>query len=309
MAAFFVTIWLKMDGVDIKLAPGKYVVAVSGGVDSIVLLDLLAKSSQNSVELVVAHFNHGIRRGSEKDEKLVAAAAKKYGLTIEVGHGHLGRDASEEKARQARYGFLESVKKHWGAKAIITAHHQDDLIETAMINILRGTGRRGLSAIADNPLIIRPLLNVPKKDVTAYGRRNNLDWHEDPTNLDTKYLRNYLRVKVIPKMTAIQKSKFLNNLGKIAKTNKELDQLIATISHSLIDNQEIDRGKFISLPPEIADEILAGWLRYNKITQYDKKTIERISIALKTAKPGTKVEAVGGRTILIGLKSAHLAGR
>src|SRR5688572_27728765 len=129
----------------INVAPGKYIVAVSGGVDSMVLLHLLSQHSQS--ELIVAHFDHGIRPDSAEDRKLVEKTAKKYGLEFVYREGELGPGASEAEAREARYGFLQIIKVKHNAKAIVTAHHQDDMLETAIINMLRGTGRKGLSSL------------------------------------------------------------------------------------------------------------------------------------------------------------------
>src|SRR5437764_343012 len=125
--------------------PGKYVVAVSGGVDSVALLDMLARS--DDLKLVVAHFDHGIRKDSAKDRKFVEDLAKNYDLPFVYEEGHLGSGTSEAVARGARYDFLHRVKKSHGAQAIITAHHQDDVLETAIINLLRGTGRKGLTSL------------------------------------------------------------------------------------------------------------------------------------------------------------------
>src|SRR4051812_6590366 len=110
---------------EVSMPAGRYVLAVSGGVDSMVLLHIL--STTDEVELIVAHFNHGIRQDSDKDEELVKDAAKQYGLQIEIANGKLGPTASEEQARTARYKFLNSIQKKYKAVAIITAHHEDDL--------------------------------------------------------------------------------------------------------------------------------------------------------------------------------------
>ncbi|HET7827717.1 MAG TPA: tRNA lysidine(34) synthetase TilS, partial [Candidatus Saccharimonadales bacterium] len=174
----------------IEVPSGKYVLAVSGGVDSMTLLDLL--SNLSGVDFIIAHFNHGTREDSDLDEALVTAAAGRYGRLLEIGRGGLGPKASEDTARRARYAFLEAIRQKHGAKKIITAHHQDDLIETALLNILRGTGRRGLSAMADNPDVLRPLLNISKSEIISYVRRQKLAWREDSTNQDTDYLRNYI---------------------------------------------------------------------------------------------------------------------
>jgi tRNA(Ile)-lysidine synthase len=173
---------------DVEIPPGKYIIAVSGGVDSMVLLNILYKKisteaqSQNIVlSVVVAHFNHGIRQDSKADETLVQKTAKKYNLPFEVGYGRLGKNASEQKARNRRYKFLETIKTKYSADAIITAHHQDDFIETAFLNILRGSGHRGLAAMKVNQQVKRPLLHVNKESILRYANKHRIKWIEDST--------------------------------------------------------------------------------------------------------------------------------
>ena len=285
----------------IDLPSGCYVLAVSGGVDSMTLLDILAKKP--GFELVVAHFNHGIRVDSAKDEQLVRKTAQKYGLVFEVGHGRLGKNTSEETARQARYEFLDAVKKKHKAKAVITAHHQDDLIETAFLNILRGTGRKGLSSIM-SPRIIRPLLNVPKPEILEYAKKHHLQWREDVTNIETRYLRNYIRQNLMSVLSKKQRQEILDNINKVAKLNKLIEQDIATLSH--IHLKELDRRQFIMLPSEVSEELLAQWLRNNQLRDFDRKTIKRLSTAIKTAPVGSIHEGISGRRLKLTAKTAKL---
>ena len=147
-----------MTNLNIEIPTGKYVVAVSGGVDSMVLLDILAK--QEDLNLVIAHFDHGIRPDSAKDETLVAKVAKRHGLVFTSKKVALGSNASEALARDARYRFLKTVVKDNHAKALITAHHQNDQIETAVFNLLRGTGRKGLGSLQSTELVLRPLISI-----------------------------------------------------------------------------------------------------------------------------------------------------
>lgn len=170
----------------------KYLVAVSGGVDSVALLDMLVAEGTN--ELVVAHFDHGIRGDSAEDARFAGQLAEKYGLVFEMRREELGHGASEELARQRRYGFLREMAAKHDAK-IVTAHHADDIIETVAINLHRGTGWRGL-AVLNSPDIARPLLAMPKKTLVAYANAKGLEWHEDSTNQDQRYLRNRLRVRL-----------------------------------------------------------------------------------------------------------------
>lgn len=288
----------------VGITSGKYILAVSGGVDSTVLLDLLAK--RPDLDLVVAHFNHGIRPDSRKDEEFVHRLADKYRLPFVAGYGKLGPESSEERAREARYGFLDMMKRQHQADAIITAHHQDDLIETAILNILRGTGRRGLSSIAENPAVIRPMLDLSKNDILDYAKKHRLAWREDPTNDDERHLRNFIRRKIVPELSESQRQKFLEEIQKIGAANRIINQEIENLSQNLVKGKSIDRAGFISLPMEVAREVLVQFLRQNDFKGFDKKTVERLAVAIKTAKAGTKHDVTKGLSLEINRTAALL---
>jgi tRNA(Ile)-lysidine synthase len=290
-------------GMEVNISAGKYVLAVSGGVDSMALLNLLSK--EPNLELVVAHFNHGIRPDSTKDEELVARRAKQLKLPFETGYGHLSKNASEDTARKARYAFLNSVKTKHRADAIITAHHQDDLIETAVLNILRGTGRRGLSAISANKKVLRPLLDIPKVQIIEYAENNNLEWLEDSTNQDTDYLRNYVRIKLMPRLSAQDRENLISNIDKVAKTNRKLDDEIATLSHAIYAKRTINRADFTNLSTDVSSELLTFWLRSENIGEFDRKTISRLNLAVKAAKAGTKHPVKGFNSMVISAEKAE----
>ena len=290
---------------DIEVPRGKYVLAVSGGVDSMVLLNLL--SNLDGVKLVVAHFNHGIRTDSYLDEKLVSETAEQLGLAFEGRRAALGGKTGEDAARRARYNFLEKVRQKHKAKAIITAHHQDDLIETALINLARGTNRRGLTAISDNPKIVRPLLSMPKTEIRQYAESNNLHWREDTTNQNTDYLRNHIRLIVLPGLSQKQRQSLLLNLERLSTLNSEINSQIATLSRLVFEKDRIDRQLFVQLPDKIAREMLVYWLRQGDFGEVDKREIERLNLALKTARAGT-THAVKGRTrVVVTDKSARFS--
>lgn len=258
------------------------------------------------VELVVAHFNHGIRGDSTKDEELVRKSSKNYSLPFEVGHGNLGPAASEEKARNARYKFLRAIQKKHGADAIVTAHHQDDLIETAILNILRGTGRRGLSSIAGNPNVLRPLLAYSKRDILAYAKKNKLLWREDASNNDLKYLRNYIRIKIVPNLGSEKRQQLLSTIDKATINNKALDQEIANLSQTIVNDNGIQRAEFIALPIEIANEVIMELLRRSDLGEFDKKTVDRLTLAVRTAQPGSSINAGKDATLQITASEALL---
>lgn len=281
------------------IEPGKYVAAVSGGVDSMVLLDLLVRLPDT--EIVVAHFDHGIRPDSAKDRELVQQTAEQHGLAFEFAEGKLGAGASEEKARNARYEFLNSVREKHKAKAIVTAHHQDDLIETAVINMLRGTGRKGLTSMRSGLVIKRPLLDVTKQEILAYADKHSIRWHEDSTNSDTAYMRNYVRHIILPKLTVDQRHVLTNSLTELSQTNKKIEkEIVNYLQLNLSDTATIERGGFIVLPHDVAREAMASWLRLNGIRDFDRKTIERLVVAAKTKKPGQRVNIINKKWLAVG---------
>jgi tRNA(Ile)-lysidine synthetase-like protein len=289
----------------VNIPKGKYVLALSGGVDSMVLLDVLAKKF--GLELVLAHFNHGIRDDSNSDEEFVVQHVKKYyGKDVIVGHGDLGHGASEESARHKRYEFLYKVAAQHSAKKVVTAHHQDDLIETAFINILRGTGPSGLIAITSNPKVIRPLINLPKKALLQYADEHKLKWREDSTNTDTKYLRNYIRLNVMPNLNDSERQKILTIIENVAGISTEKQLIVATISQRIVSRNEIDRSKFSILPSEIANELVVYWLRQKGLHGFDKATIERTSLVIKTSKAGSEHPIKAGISMEVGASVVKL---
>lgn len=172
--------------------PSVYIVAVSGGVDSMVLLDVLAKQTQQ--KLVVAHVHHGIRAESDEEYAFVRAAAARYGAQFEGIHLQLGEHASEATAREKRYAFLRSVAQKWQG-TLVVAHHQDDVIETIALQLQRGTGWRGIAAMGASD-IWRPLIWYPKATLLRYANEIGLEWREDVTNHEPTYARNRLRPHV-----------------------------------------------------------------------------------------------------------------
>jgi len=201
--------------------PGKYVVAVSGGLDSVVLLDILAQKKE--YELVVAHVDHGVRDDSVQDAELVKGLATKYGYNIVITRLDISEDTSENNLRQGRYEFLFDQMKKFGAAAIVTAHHLDDVLETSIMNIRRGTDRYGAAGGMGREGIIRPLLNVTKQRLLDHAQQKNLQWREDSTNNDTTYTRNDIRHNVVP---VIDRYHYVQHLRRLGEINHQIDLLL-----------------------------------------------------------------------------------
>lgn len=294
---------------NIELAPGKYVIAVSGGVDSVVLLHLLAQMAANpesKLQLVVAHFDHGIRPDSSEDRKLVQELANSYGLPFVYDQVSLGPKASEAVAREARYKFLHAVSKAVGADAIIMAHHQDDLLETIIINLLRGTKSRGLSSLRSTKTLIRPLLQFNKKQIRAYAAAHKLTWHEDSTNDDEAYLRNYIRKQIMPRLSPAARTQLLEHSEKAAALNDAINVLTKEYLGAQPDADALDRTSYCELPEEVAREVLAEWLRTRTPVSLTSKLIERLAKVITTGRNGTMFDIARGYRIELSRNTAKL---
>jgi tRNA(Ile)-lysidine synthase len=184
----------------LHLPAGRALVAVSGGPDSVALLDLLHGSLDlHQLDLVVAHFDHGIHPSSARVAAGVRALADAYRLAYEEGRGHLGAEATETEAREARYTWLAATRLQLGAALILTAHHADDQAETVLMRALEGSGPAGLAGMsAKRSILVRPLLGFRREALVRHVRSRNLPAWDDPANQDPRHLRAWIRGEVLP---------------------------------------------------------------------------------------------------------------
>ncbi|WP_215145766.1 tRNA lysidine(34) synthetase TilS [Exiguobacterium qingdaonense] len=177
----------------------KVLVAVSGGVDSIVLLDRLVKEGW---DVAVAHVHHGLREASDEEYTFVASVAASYKVAFHGKRLHF-QNGSQARYREARYQFFEDVMNEHGYDTLVTAHHADDVLETVLIQLhrnvveVKGIPERRKFA---RGMLIRPLLQDTKTQLIEYARKNGLVWREDATNREVAYLRNQIRHEIIPKL-------------------------------------------------------------------------------------------------------------
>ncbi len=185
---------------DLDLREATVVVAVSGGPDSIALLDLLVRTRQDHrLTVVVAHADHGIHPDSSSVAATVEAFAASLGWASEIGRLGLGSAASETTAREARYRWLHDVAARHGALAILTAHQADDQAETVLMRLLAGSGPAGLAGMARRRgLLTRPLLSFGREELARYVHERGLATWDDPANTDPAHLRSWLRTTVLP---------------------------------------------------------------------------------------------------------------
>ncbi|HTT68709.1 MAG TPA: tRNA lysidine(34) synthetase TilS [Gemmatimonadales bacterium] len=184
--------------------PGLAVLAVSGGGDSLAMLDLFATlAAELGLGLVVAHADHGIAADSATVAAgVVEQARRRYGLETVVGTLRLGAGASETRARLARYRFLRAVQAERGARYLVTAHHADDQVETVLLRVLRGSAPAGLKGIdargRGGKGLVRPLLPFRHAELLAHARGAGLVVAQDPANGDPRHLRSWVRGTLLP---------------------------------------------------------------------------------------------------------------
>ncbi len=177
---------------------GRYLLAVSGGCDSMVLLDAFAAARADIA--AVATFDHGTGDAAERAAEHVEIEASRRELPVVSGRG--GGAASEDALRAERWAFLRAWAAELGAQ-VVTAHTEDDQVETVFMRILRDSGARGLAAMYAPGNVVRPLLAVRRADVVAYAESTGLRWIDDPSNASTRYLRNRVRAELLPAVEAV----------------------------------------------------------------------------------------------------------
>ena len=210
------------------------VIAVSWGVDSMTLLDLVVRVHDKD-KIIVAHFDHSLRWiESDQDRELVANICKNENIVFEYKKMDIAQLAKDEKmsieaiARRERYIYLESVRNAYNAHYILTAHHRDDQIETAVFNLIRGSKLKWIHALSErNGHIFRPLIGMAKSDVLSYARLHKIRYREDVSNSDTTYLRNHIRHVLLPQCMKIN-PEYQSSLQDFIKYTKDLKDWIDT---------------------------------------------------------------------------------
>lgn len=216
--------------------------AVSGGVDSMVLMSLAREAGYR---FAVAHCNFHLRgEESDGDELLVEREVRKMGVPYHVTHfdtyGEVAStgDSVEMAARRLRYGWFDELCDANGYSAVVIAHHIDDSIETHFINMLRGTGARGLTGIAPrNGRVVRPLLFATREEIEVYATQNNIPFRVDSSNMSMKHLRNRVRHEVVPMLKGLNPhftTIMQRNMTHLGQAQSFIDASMAIIKRAVI---------------------------------------------------------------------------
>ncbi len=232
----------------------RLLVAVSGGVDSVVLVDLLHRSG---FSFTIAHCNFQLRgEESNRDELFVKELAKKYAVLLEVKrfdtqqYASVNKCSVQEAARELRYDWFSAIITSWKQQAgiktpafILTAHHADDNIETVLMHFFRGTGIHGLSGISPylaSHSLIRPLLSFRKEELIGYAADRQLSFVEDSSNASDKYTRNFFRNSLLPQIKEVfpkVEENILDNIERFRDTVKFYDDAIRIQIGSLLEQK------------------------------------------------------------------------
>ncbi len=246
---------------------GKYILALSGGIDSMVLADMLL---QAKAEFVLAHCNFHLRgEESDGDEKFVRDYAERKGLSLYVKQFDTLNYAEEHKlsiemaARELRYAWFEELRQQQSCDYIAVAHHADDQLETFFINLLRGAGIRGLKGMRPvNGNIIRPLLDKSREEIHQYAIENGIKWREDHTNAETQFLRNKIRHELLPVIDSISKegrASILKSISHLASENELYRELVDEKLFQIVKKDgEVQKTSHLS---PLTPQLLFEWLR------------------------------------------------
>lgn len=261
----------------------KLIVGVSGGPDSVCLLDILVKIKKDfRLNLIVAHFNHGLRKEAEAEKKFVENLALSYGLKfISRRAKEKPKSNIEEWSRNQRYQFLGEIAFENKAKGVVVAHTADDQIETVLMNILRGCGLAGLCGMQYKSyfrinfkgeekkfLLIRPFLDIWRWEIQEYLKEKNLHYIVDPSNFDLRFTRNKIRHQIIPALVRENpnfKEDFLQKIKEHQNQyTKFLEKLEKVFQKIII---EAERGK-----------IKFDWEGFLGLSDFEKSEIIRLAI-------------------------------
>lgn len=275
-------------------------VGVSGGVDSVTLCDLLYHAGFN---FAVAHCNFGLRGSeSDADDIFTESLAQNYSVPYFKQYFNTKKEAEEKgisiqmAARDLRFKWFEQVRVENDYHAIAVATHHDDSIETFFINLLRGTGLKGLTGIKpEQNRIVRPLLFASRADIEEYARSTGYAWREDRSNQDTKYLRNRLRAQVIPElkdMTGSLDKTFHETFQNLKQADdfieNQLDEVLAKIIHTEGEQTVIHL-------PELRKNKNASFLIYRVLSPFgfNRDQAEQVVGAIREGHPGKQFYARG----------------
>jgi len=279
---------------------GRYLIAVSGGRDSVALLNFLVERGYK--KLVVSHLNHQLRgRSSDADARFVEKLAAQHDVDLEIGSANVRALAATQKmsvetaAREARYQFFAQVAKRRRCRTIFLGHHADDLVETFLINLFRGSGRTGLGAMREvskrrvedvDLTIVRPFLGVWRREIDRYVGKHRLKFRQDASNKNLVTLRNRIRGRIIPYLEKTLGRNIRQCIWRAATIAAEEEHWIEDHLPNATDADlrtgtssaaaALSVAKLRDFPTDLQRREILKWLRTRKITNVGFDVVESV---------------------------------
>jgi len=280
-----------------------HLIGVSGGRDSVVLLHWL--TSLGYQKLIVCHLDHELRgRASQADARFVASRAAKLRLDCEIGRTDVRALAAQSKlsvetaARAARFAFFVRVARQKRCRTIFLGHHADDLVETALLNLLRGASPGGVAAMRSVSVhrigkteltIVRPLLGIWRREIDLYIRQNDLAFREDASNAELGPTRNRIRHRVLPYIEKQLGRGVRKAIWRVTQIWIEEEDLLESLVSDRVGASELDVVSLRKMPVALQRRVIVGWLRARGITNIGFDVVESIRGLLDPECKGAKV--------------------
>jgi tRNA(Ile)-lysidine synthase len=302
----------KIAGLNLELGglsrTARYLIAVSGGRDSVALLHALVEAGFR--RLVVCHLNHGLRgRAAAADARFVTALAAKLGLgciteKVDVAQWAKKQGLSlETAARQVRYDFFARIARRVRCRAVFLAHHADDQAETFLFNLFRGAGRSGLGGMSRESVrtvagvrlrLLRPMLGVWRKEIDTYLHSRKLRFREDESNASAEFTRNRVRHDLLPALERVFGRDVKKSLWRTALILRDEEAWLAALSGEAETGVQLAVPELRSQPPAQQRRRILAWLRRNAVPDCGFEQVETVRSMLERGGPA-KVNLPGNR--------------
>ncbi len=272
----------------------RFVIGVSGGLDSVALLHAL--HALHFDDLVVCHMNHLLRGAeSQKDATFVRKLAMKFNYTLDSVQVDVAGYAAEHKlsietaARTLRHQFFAICAEEHGCSQVFLAHHADDQAETVLSNTLRGCGLAGLGGMRfctpmDSGItLLRPMLGIRRSEIADYAKEHRLKWREDLSNADPQHTRNRLRHQILPALSQAMQRDVVPALTRLATIAEREDDYLAKLTLQAFesaqhkDHRQLNLGTLLSCHAAIQHRVVHHWLKQNSVPNLSAEVIDAVT--------------------------------
>ena len=299
---------------------GRYLIGLSGGADSIALLHLFAEKLDPSMKTIEAvHVNHCLRGDeSDRDEAFVRDVCAEFQIPLHVYRADLHGRRDENAAREARFACFRKCMELTGTDMLVLGHHADDLAETFLMRLLRGAGTEGLACMSPNDTahgirIIRPLLLLTRSEIRSALQESGIPWREDSTNQDPSFLRNNIRMNIMPRLEALNPGtavRIARTSRIISADNEALDSISDRFLHQFSGKNWIRWKELSDLPAGLQCRILRKWWRQNTPVrnehELNAEQTERLTGLIRTEHG--QINLPGGLHAVKGKQAIHITG-